>query len=412
MQKTFSALLAAAMLCISTTSPAKVSSDPSGQLQAALNNYLANEGKQEGVTGIAATVSYASKNVPVKKSFVAGVRGFPPYNRQPVTRDNLFEIGSITKSFAAVLILQLEAEGRLTLEDKIGKWFPEYPNWKNVTVRQLLNMTSGIPSYSKNPEFQKVIYGDIRKDFTDRQLLQYADPGKPIKHGENLFDYSNSNYTLAGMIVEKVTGHPFAEELQKRLLDAPVKLRNTYYVAGSGWKAVRAKIMPRMVHGYYYDDDSKKMVDTTDSNLSWAGPAGGMVSTTQDIADWVQVLYHGMSIPADYRQKALEQLESVVSMQTGKPIATVTKDDPKGFGLGVGYFYNDRDGRFWVYEGSGMGYRMMYLWRPCNNVTVIAALNSKGGEGGASQQGDHIQQLIVDMYDKIIAASPELACRN
>jgi D-alanyl-D-alanine carboxypeptidase len=274
-------------------------------------------------------------------------------------------------------------------------------------------MTSGIPSYTRNTAFQKLVYENIRTELTDKQLLQYAHPEKPIPQGTTGFDYSNTNYTLAGLIIEAITKHSFADELQKRLLDSPDNLNNTFYVAGSNWKATRAKIMPRMVHGYYYNDDTKKMVDATDSNLSWAGPAGGMVSDTQDIADWVNILYHGLAIPADKRTKSLQELETLVSMKTGKPITTVSKDDPKGFGLGIGSFYEKKDGRFWLYEGSGMGFRMMYIWKACNNVSVVAALNNKGGEGDTTVNGgDHIEELVVNMYDKIIAAHPDLKCKD
>lgn len=382
------------------------------QVQSAIDHYLQHQGKQEGITGLAVTIAYPNKDKLIKKTFVAGTRGYPPYNHEPVTPHELFESGSITKSFASAIILQLEAEGLLTINDKIGKWFPEYPNWKDVTIKQLLNMTSGIPSYTKNEKFIKLIYSNIRAQLTDKELLEFAKPNKPIVHKKEKFDYSNTNYILAGLIIEKVTKHSFAEELQKRLLD-PFQLSNTYYVAGIDWKAIRKEIMARMVHGYYYDDKTKKMVDVTNSNLTWAGPAGAIVSNTQDMATWVHVLYHGFFVPAEARKKALHELENLVSMHSGQPISTVTQSDSKGFGLGVGAYYNDEEGRFWVYEGSGMGFRMMYFWRPCNDIVVVAALNNKAGEGDKnSKQGNHIIDLIESVYKNIIDTNPGLNCKN
>lgn len=398
--------------CLITTSYAVEKNSLNDQLQLTIEKYLANQGKAEGVTGIAASVLYPqdkTSHQPVVKTYVTGKVGYPPYNK-PVTLDNLFEIGSITKSFAAMLILQLQAEGKLSLDDKIGRWLPQYPNWKDVTIRQLLNMTSGIPSYSFNPEFLKIIYGNIRAELTEKEILSYANPNKPLSHQGTKFEYSNTNYILAGMIVEAVTQHSFADELQTRLLNSPCALKNTYYVAGAKWKTIRNTIMPRMVHGYYYDDAKKKMIDVTDSNLTWAGPAGAMVADTQDMITWVQVLYHGLAVDEKARKQTLADLESVVSMKTGQSIATVTKDNPRGFGLGVGYLYEAKEGRFWVYKGSGMGYRMMYLWRPCNNVTIVAALNNKGG--GKRHGGDHIENLIINMYKQIMNAYPEYNCKD
>lgn len=388
-------------------------SGPLGQqVQSTADHYLQYQGKQEGVTGLAITITYPNKDKLIKKTFVAGVRGYPPYNHEPVTPHELFEIGSITKSFASAIILQLEAEGLLSIHDKIGKWFPEYPNWKDVTIKQLLTMTSGIPSYTKNEKFLKLIYSNIRAELTDKELLAFAKSNKPIVHKKEKFDYSNTNYILAALIIEKVTKHSFAEKLQKRLLD-PFQLSNTYYVAGTDWKAIRKEIMPRMVHGYYFDDKTKKMVDVTNSNLTWAGAAGAIVSDTQDIATWVHILYHGLFVPAEARKKALHELETLVSMNSGHPISSVSKSDPKGFGLGVGSYYSEEEGRFWVYEGSGMGFRMMYFWRPCNDVVVVAALNNKAGEGDKnSKQGNHIIDLVESVYKNIIDINSGLNCKN
>lgn len=88
------------------------------------------------------------------QTVVHGTMGYPPLS-QPVTPNNLFDIGSITKSFTSLLLLQLQTENKLTLDDRLGKWLPQYPNWKEVTLRQLLNMTSGIPNYSEDKEFSK-----------------------------------------------------------------------------------------------------------------------------------------------------------------------------------------------------------------------------------------------------------------
>lgn len=379
-------------------------------VQKTLNHYLSHAGKAEGVTGISATIRYPDQNQIVTNNVAVGVMGFPPLNTEQVTPDNLFQIGSITKSFVAAIILQLEAEGKLSINDKIGKWFPEYPNWQDVTIKQLLNMTSGIPSYTKNIAFLEKVYADIHLHLTTEELLTYASPEKPIKVGKNKFDYSNTNYILAGMIIEKTTKSSLEEALQTRLF-TPFGLTNTYYPVT---KEAYKKILPRVVHGYYHDEeDSKKMIDITTGDLSWAGAAGAIVANTQDISTWVNVLYHGLFVPEKSRARALAELESIVSMKTGKPITKVTAADPKGFGLGIGRIYQPSLGQFWLYEGSSMGYRVRYIWRQCNDVSTVAALNNKAGDEHSTKNGgSHSQALVVDLYKDIIANHPQLACKD
>ncbi|MBL7479389.1 D-alanyl-D-alanine carboxypeptidase, partial [Legionella sp. 27fs60] len=112
------------------------------------------------------------------------------------------------------------------------------------------------------------------------------------------------------------------------------------------------------------------------------------------------------------REKILTELESVVSTKTGRHIDTVTAEDPMGFGLGVAYRYdNDLKQRFWFYEGSTLGFRVMYLWSACNDVTTVIALNSKGAEGDPnSKMGDHIGTASLNLYNAILRVHPELRC--
>ncbi|KTC97790.1 serine hydrolase domain-containing protein [Legionella erythra] len=386
-------------------------------LQKVIDNYLVNKGKMEDVTGIAAAVFLPEQKGADKGSiysFYAGVSGRSPFNT-PVNSSSLFEIGSITKSFVAAIILQLEGEGRLSIKDPVGKWLPQYPHWKDVTIEQLLNMTSGIPNYTASEAFgKKEDESNFKIQWTDTELLNFASPDKPLPPPPgNRFDYSNSNYILAALIIETVTGNSFAEELQKRIIK-PYHLQNTFYPAGAEGQKVHEQIMPRMAHGYVYDTDKKALVDITDNNLSWAGGAGAIIADMPDVIHWVQHLYHGQLFRPEYRQKALKELKSVVSMETGKPIDNVSQKDPRGFGLGVGYYFDKATkNRFWVYEGSTLGYRVMYVWSECNNVTVAVALNSKAGEGNPdSKQGDGIPDLTLNLYKQVIATHPSYACTN
>ncbi len=413
-------ILVSALLSLSSFSLSAASTEPlhfaHQKIQSTVDNYLATRGKVEHLTGIAVAVFLPQKigsQEGTIQSFYAGNEGQAPFDK-PVTAKTLFEIGSITKSFIAALLLQLEGEGKLSIEDPVGKWLPQYPQWKDVKIKDLLNMTSGIPNYSANEQFDKIMEEDMTRQWSDAELLQYADPAKPIApRSETHFDYSNSNYILAGMIVEKVSNTKIADQLQKRLL-TPLLLMNSYYPAGENGQVLLEKLIPLMAHGYTYDEKTEKLIDITKNNLSWAGAAGAIVSDISDVIHWVQALYNGKMFGENYRQKALRELKTVVSIPGGKEIANIDAQQKDGFGLGVGYFYEPKlENRFWAYEGSTLGYRVAYIWSECSNLTVAVALNSKAGEGNpSSPQGDGIKDLSLQIYKNIMEMHPEYNCKN
>jgi D-alanyl-D-alanine carboxypeptidase len=383
------------------------------QIQQAVDKYVQNYAKQERFTAISASVLIPqNKQADVRtiKTFVAGTMEQAPL-LQKITPNDLFDIGSITKSFVTVLILQLHTEKKLSLDDALGNWLPQYPQWSKVTIRQLLNMTSGIPNYSADPEFDKKMETNLNYVWTDEELLAYAHPEKPIKMDEkNLFSYSNSNYILASLVIEKVTQDTFAHQME--LLFKEGNLNNTYYLAGAQASETQKAISARKIHGYFYDEQTNQLIDTFNNDLSWAGAAGALVANTEDVVRWVQLLYRGTLIKAPYREDALARMETLVSMETGKPIATVNAENPHGFGLGVGAYYDNKTKQnFWVYQGSTLGFRVMYFWNPCNDVTTAVALNSKAGEGNPnSKLGNHILEANLQLHDLIMQSHKELQC--
>lgn len=386
------------------------------EAQKIVNDYYDQFNKSEGFTAIAASVFVPdndqndNNNI---QSVVAGTIGLAPYNKA-ITPKKLFEIGSITKSFTALILLQLQTENKLSLKDTVGKWLPQYPQWKDVTLTQLLNMTSGIPNYSADAEFEKEAEKNMYRVWTDEQLLTYAHPDQPIKKNpDQLYDYSNSNYILASMIIEKVTGDSFANQLAVRILNNPkVNLKSTYYPAGPKGPEILKSISERMVHGYYVDEKTGKLVDTFNNDLSWGAAAGALVADTENVIRWVQALYHGTLIAAPYREDSLSEMESLVSLKTGKAIAKVDEQNPGGFGLGVASYYDKESKQaFWVYQGSTLGFRVMYFWNPCNDITTVVALNSKAAEGNPeSKLGNHIMEANLNLQKIILKHYPDLQC--
>lgn len=411
MRKKLTLLVGTVNLLLSTTVFSTESID--SQLQQVVDNYFKKYAAQEKFTAIGASVLVPrDKHIDLNdiKNFSAGTMS-RELSARKVTSNDLYDIGSITKSFVTVLILQLQTQQKLKLDDPLGKWLPQYKQWSKVTIRQLLNMTSGIPNYSADPVFEKLMMANINRFWTDKELLSFAHPEKPIKHNEkNLFNYSNSNYILAAMIIEKITNDSFANQVKQIFKQG--HLKNSFYLAGPNGKATKKQIADRLTHGYFYDESSDKLIDTFYGNLSWGAAAGAIVANTEDVALWVQLLYHGSLIDARYREDSLANMETIVSMKTGRPISAVSEKDPVGFGLGVGAYYDkELKQKFWVYQGSTLGFRFMYFWNPCNDVTTVVALNSKAGEGDLeSKLGNHIAQANLELYQAIIKNHNELKC--
>lgn len=179
------------------------------RVQAALDAWLSERGGPEGVTGIAAYVSLEAPG-PAIEAF-AGRTGRSP-DDPPVSQETLFQMGSTCKSFAAAVLLKLEARGVLSLDDTLGKWLPQYSAWKDVTLRRLLNMTSGIPNYSETETLSRVWAEEPQREMSAAELVAaaYPSPGGPQLPVYEGYGYSNTNYVLAGMVAAKAAGNPNA----------------------------------------------------------------------------------------------------------------------------------------------------------------------------------------------------------
>jgi D-alanyl-D-alanine carboxypeptidase len=215
-----------------------------GKVQAALDAWLAARAPIEKVTGIAAYISLGASG-PAIEAF-AGKVGRDP-DSGPVDQDTLYQMGSTSKSFAVAVILQLEAAGKLSIDDPLGKWLPEYPAWKDVTLRRLLNMTSDIPNYSETEWMSQAWEKEPMRALTLKQLADAAYPSAtnqlPVTNG---YHYSNTNYALAGMIAEKVSGKSF-RDLVHELVIEPQGLTSTFYEAST----YPEPVIKRLSHGYF-----------------------------------------------------------------------------------------------------------------------------------------------------------------
>jgi D-alanyl-D-alanine carboxypeptidase len=287
-----------------------------------------------------------------------------------------------------VLLLQLEAEHRLSIEDLLGKWLPQYPQWADISVRRLLNMTSGIPDYDELPAFLADYAADRRAYFSAERLVSYA-MGAPATSG---YSYSNTNYILAGMIIERVTGNSYRHELYGRIIE-PLRLRDLFYRE----HLYPPSVTDREPAGYFFNDQFPALTtlvgqDVSRDTLSWGRGAGGILGTTSDMTRWERALYTGGLLPAEQQAK----LMSLVSTQTGQPIETTSPADPSAFGLGVQQVTAEPFGTFWVYEGGTLGFRTLHVYLPETGLIMAMGLNSQPAE-------DRIIDLVVSLYDTLVS---------
>ncbi|MCX5175359.1 beta-lactamase family protein [Streptomyces virginiae] len=233
--------------------------------------------------------------------------------RRPSER---FRIGSTTKAFTATLVLQLAAEGRLSLDDTMEQWLPGMVagngyDGRAITIRQLLNHTSGIFNYGNNAEFFKKGIGAAwfqhRYDtYAPEQLIRIglATPA-PFAPGD-AFLYSNTNYFLAALIVEKVTGGTLAEALTQRIVH-PLGLTGTYL---PGTEPTIQGPHTRHYSTLFASDAQPEIHDATDMNQSFAWAAGGIISTTGDLQRFFGALLQGHLLPAEQQQEMFTTVDT------------------------------------------------------------------------------------------------------
>jgi D-alanyl-D-alanine carboxypeptidase len=187
------------------------------KVQAALDDWLAKQASIEKVTGVAAYVSFGDAG-PAIEAFAG--KTSRDSDAKPVDQDTLYQMGSTSKSFVVAVLLQLEAEGKLSVEDTLGKWLPEYPAWKDVTIRHRLDMTSGIPNYSETERMSRAWADEPMRAFTLKELADAAYPSPtnqlPVSKG---YHYSNTNFILAAMIAEKATGKSFRDLVHAMVIE-------------------------------------------------------------------------------------------------------------------------------------------------------------------------------------------------
>ncbi|MFF2133381.1 serine hydrolase domain-containing protein [Streptomyces olivochromogenes] len=269
------------------------------------------------------------------RTYTAGVGDLATGAKVP--RDGQVRIGSNTKTFTAVVVLQLVGEGKIGLDAPVDTYLRGLVrghgiDGRHITVRQLLQHTSGLPNYTK------YLSDDIRY-YDPRELLDLALQHKADFAPGTNWAYSNTNYLVAGLIVEKVTGRPLAEEIDQRVIKR-IGLRHTYFPV-PGEEMIRER-HPR---GYYQDLAGAPLVDATEWDPSWAWAAGQMVSTNSDLNRFFTALLAGRLLP----KAQLDQMRTTIP--AGYPFPAGAR-----YGLGLVSTPLSCGGEYWGHGGSMTGY--------------------------------------------------------
>ncbi|MGG7569495.1 serine hydrolase domain-containing protein [Streptomyces sirii] len=240
--------------------------------------------------------------------------------------DDHFRGASITKTFVAAVLLQLEAEGRLSLDDTVEAWLPGLVegngyDGSTITLRQLLNHTSGIADYTADPAFIHNAAGpgfpEHRYDtHTPEELVATALKYPPRPDPEKAPLYSNTNFVVAGMVIEEATGHSYGQEVTRRIIE-PLKLTGTSF---PGTAPQLPNPHPVGYSRLHQEGPDAKIHDATEQNMTWLGAAGDVITTSSDLNRFQRALTSGQLLPPAQMKEMLDE---------------VPAGDGVGYGLGV-----------------------------------------------------------------------------
>jgi D-alanyl-D-alanine carboxypeptidase len=234
-------------------------------------------------------------------------------SRRAMRPTDRYRAGSTAKSFVSTVALQLVGEGKLSLSDTVERWLPGIlPYGDRVTVRQLLNLTSGVPD-NEGPVQAEWIKGNMTRSWSPRELVALVADEKPDFPPGTSWAYSNTNYVLAGLVIERVTGHRLGHELAQRIF-APLHLRHTSFPVNE------SRIAGSHASSYALVDNHVRDVTVLNPSGTWA--AGNLVSTAPDIARFWRALLGGTLLePAQ-----LKAMKTTVDAFPGSPVR---------YGLGI-----------------------------------------------------------------------------
>jgi D-alanyl-D-alanine carboxypeptidase len=303
--------------------------------------------------------------------------------RVPMRPTDRMMAGSVGKTFFAAVATALVREGRLDLDARVSRWlggepwFDSLPNARDITVRQLMNHTSGVVRYEFNPRFLADLTREPMRAFTPVEELRYLfGSAAPFAAGQG-WDYSDTNYIILAMIMERITGRPMYEEIRRRTL-APLALRNTV--------PSDSPDIEGLVQGYAGPQSDFAGVDAVLVNgrfafnpqFEWAG--GGFASTSEDLARWMKSYYEGLDADTALKRQVLDGVAApMLGRDTRYGLGVIVRPTPLGAS--------------WGHSGFFPGYLTEVRYYPDLRIAVAMQANTSQPRTIGRGQGAIINEL-------------------
>ncbi|MCZ0873528.1 serine hydrolase [Peribacillus sp. AS_2] len=326
---------------------------------------------QLGYPGILAEIHKGGKTW----SYAAGIADLS--TKKPMKTDFRFRIGSVTKTFIATVLLQLAGENRLNLDDSIEKWLPGVIQGNGydsnqITIRQILNHTSGIADYIKSKDFD---IKDTKKSYTAEEFVKMGVSLPPDFAPGKGWSYSNTGYVLLGILIEKVTGNSYAEEVENRIIE-PLELSNTFLPGNS-------TVIPGTKHarGYESYDGESVLKDVTYSNPGSSD--GDLISTADDLNKFFSYLLSGKLL----KEQQLNQM--LTTVPTGI-------EGIDGYGLGIYETKLPNHVSIWGHGGGVPGFSTFAGGTLGGKHTLAINLNGHKANGGS----DPFKNILLAEFSK------------
>lgn len=286
-------------------------------------------------------------------------------NKTPMKSSDNMAAGSVGKTFAAAVALQLVKDGKINLDEKIEKylgketWFARLPNAKEITVRQLMNHTSGLVRYEFKEQFTKDLTANPEKTWKPEELVSYLLDEKPPFEAGKGWDYSDTNYIVLGMIIEKVTGKKFYDEANRRVIK-PLKLQNTF--------PQDRRELKGLIQGYAGAQNpfggKDKVIENgkfiINPQFEWTG--GGYVSNAEDLARWAHMMYQGKAFDSSLLPAMLDGVPARLGRDAKYGLGVIIR--PTALGTTYGH------------SGFFPGYMTDMMYFPEEKIAVAVQVNS------------------------------------
>lgn len=331
--------------------------------------------------------------LPDGRSFAVAVGFADTARHEAMTTSHKLLSGSVGKTYVSAVAMQLVHEGKLRLETPISTylgdrpWFSRLPNAQDITVRQLMNHTSGLVRYEFKDQFTKDLTANPGKVWKPEELVAYIlDTPAPFAAGQG-WDYSDTNYIVLGMIMEEITGRTYYDLATERVLK-PLKLANTV--------PSDRRTIPGLAQGYAGASNPFGGADAMLVNgamvinpqFEWTG--GGIASTAEDLARWGKALYEGKVFDPSMLPVLLDGVAARLGQNTKYGLGVILRESPMGTLYG--------------HSGFFPGYQAEMLYVPSAKVAIAFQVNSS--VSGALGRGRSPVREVLELAQMVVASLP------